>query len=289
MRKIVFSILLSIMALLGGCGKEESITNNNNNSESLADDASENEANQVSSNVNDGKQVPEEILEDSPITITDLFDGDTRIWYYIQAGDARDGLAYDNKVKAILVSENKEITSIYYNLKNVKCFLTENDFEEKPNPFRERFLLEEFDSMSDEEIIDAVKKTYVDASQTYNFDINSVYEEYGNVAFDYNAYSSFEAVTFPYSISYEGELDSTGNVYNNETIYLFDNAKIIAYFYFNQSADGENLSSSFHVSRIITPSVIKNKEYVGIEDENGNMLITENTYTTFNDIELDTP
>lgn len=288
MRKKVFGVLFSIMILLCGCGKEESIISDNINSEKTDNVMSENDANQV--NANESDNIPtSEIVESSPSTITDLFDGNPRIWFYIHNKDARDGLAYDNKVKAILVSENKEITSIYYNLKNVACSLAEEDFEETPNPFRERFLLEEFDSMSDDEIIDMVKKAYVDASQTYNFDINSVYKKYGNTGFDYNAHSSFEAVNLPYTISCEGELDSTGNKYSKETIYLFDNANIIAYYYFNQSAEGEYLKGYFDVGRIITPSVIKNKEYVGIEDENGNMLITENTYTTFDNIELDKP
>lgn len=280
-QKIFLGILFLTIVLLGGCEKEKSTANNNNENKD--------DINQI--NIAENNEIPlsEVVSEISPTTVMDLFDGHSRIWYYIPAEEAKKGLAYDNRVKAVLVSENGQIISIYYNLKSIKCTLDEDDFEVLPNPFRDRFLLEEFDNMSDDEIINMAKESYANASQSYNLDINGVYSKYGYVKYDYNAISSFHAIDFPYTITYDGELDSTGNKYINETIYLFDDNKLITYFQFNGGADGEYLSKSFPIAGIIGPSVIKNKEYVGIEDEYGNILITENTYEIFDNIELDMP
>lgn len=225
-----------------------------------------------------------ETQKDTPSTITDLFSGEPRIWYYISSTDE---LAYDGEIKAIFVSENKTITEIYYNLRSYKCSLSETDFAETPNPFAERFELQDFDGLSYEQILEKVRRAYASADCTYDLNINGVYAQYGALSFDYNKYSSFDAIKLPFEITYDGELDSTGNEYEEETIYLFDDASIVAYFYFNQSAEGESLKKEFTISDIIEPTLIKNKEYVGIIDRSGNMLITENTYASFEDIGYD--
>lgn len=192
----------------------------------------------------------------------------------------------------ILVSEDRKMIAAYYNLKGNTCLLVEDNFEEKPNPFSERFTLEDFDGLTDDEILDMVKEKYVDAGQYYEFDMNSAHDNnmwVGTSIMDYNEYSKFGAIRFPSEISYDGELDATGNKYEDETLYLYEGGGIKAYFYFNSSAESESLSNEFQIDGIIEPSVIKSKEYVGLESKHDQFLVTENTYTSFGDVELDNP
>ncbi len=51
-----------------------------------------------------------------PEVLSDLFDGKQRVWFYLDRSDLYDGLAYDTDVKAVIITENKQVTGYYYNL-----------------------------------------------------------------------------------------------------------------------------------------------------------------------------
>ena len=99
---------------------------------------------------------------------------------------------------------------------------------------------------------------------------------------------TYEGEELPYTIEYDGELDSSGNGLENETLYFFDTIRDVM-FLFNQSYQNETLYRSFKFDSLVEPTVIKEKEYIGIQDTSGNMLITLNNYAEFENIMLDKP
>ena len=74
----------------------------------------------------------------------------------------------------------------------------------------------------------------------------------------------------------------------NETLYFFDTIRDVM-FPFNQSYQNETLYRSFKFDSLVEPTVIKEKEYIGIQDTSGNKLITLNNYAEFENIMLDKP
>lgn len=229
---------------------------------------------------NDSENLDDDLDRVSPATITDLFDGEKRVWFFIDHRDSFDGLAYDNDVKGVLITEDKQVKGYYYNLVgSLNHSLSEEDCiinSNSTNPCaNNRYVLSDFEGLNNEEIINKVSASYGDASVDYDFEYEG--EEY-----------YFEKCDFPYEITYEGDLDASGNNFESEELCIFNNPYNI-HFTFNGSFASEYISSSFKFSSIIKPSIIKDKEYVGIKDRKGNMLITENTYLSFENIGFDSP
>ena len=213
---------------------------------------------------------------ETPKTIVDLFDGKEKLWYYIDYRDSYDGLSYDCDVKAIFTTENKTVTSMYYNLignRNNGSLEFSDLFEGKQNPFScERFLLSDFTGLSDKEIIKKVSAVYGDASNSYKIPF----------------YRTFEKCDFPSEIIYCGYLDNSGNMLENENLRLFDCNYFIE-FTFNGSSDEERLRGEFNYDSTVTPIEILDKQYIGIKDGWGNMIITENIYDSFGNLSFDDP
>lgn len=213
---------------------------------------------------------------ESPKTIMDLFDGKEKLWYYIDYRDSFDGLSYDSDVKAIFTTENKTVTSMYYNLigsHNNSSLEFSDLFEEKSNPFScERFLLSDFKGLSDKDVIEKVSDVYGDASISYKIPFYKTYDE----------------CIFPSNILYNGYLDNSGNMLEDENLRLFDCNYYIE-FSFNGSGDEERLRGEFYYDSTITPIEILDKQFVGIKDGWGNMIITENIYDSFSNLTFDDP
>lgn len=188
-----------------------------------------------------------------PEVLSDLFDGKQRVWFYLDRSDLYDGLAYDTDVKAVIITENKQVTGYYYNLIGI---YNKDMISGEEGPFaNSRFLLSDFSGLTDSEIIEKVSETYADGSVTYPIEIQTSIKKY-----------TYEGEELPYTIEYDGELDSSGNGLENETLYR-----------------------SFKFDSLVEPTVIKEKEYIGIQDTSGNMLITLNNYAEFENIMLDKP
>jgi lipoprotein len=210
-----------------------------------------------------------------PEVLSDLFDGKQRVWFYLDRSDLYDGLAYDTDVKAVIITENKQVIGYYYNLIGI---YNKDMISGEEGPFaNSRFLLSDFSGLTDSEIIEKVSETYADGSVTYPIEIQTSIKKY-----------TYEGEELPYTIEYDGELDSSGNGLENETLYFFDTIRDVM-FPFNQSYQNETLYRSFKFDSLVEPTVIKEKEYIGIQDTSGNMLITLNNYAEFENIMLDKP
>lgn len=106
------------------------------------------------------------------MTISDLFNGKQRIWFVLEnTGTADVDLRYDTPIAAVLITEEGQTTDLYYN------FISEdgNDdlnlaVSEYPNPFScPRFTVQDFDNLSDDEIIDLVSQSYANAKKNIFF------------------------------------------------------------------------------------------------------------------------
>ncbi len=218
----------------------------------------------------------------NPKTIMDLFDGKEKLWYYIDYRDSFDGLAYDCDVKAVFTTENKAVTSMYYNLIGIcNNSLTWNSSMvgkttlEDPNPFTcDRLLLSDFKGLSNKDVINKVSEVYANASNSYEF--------------QYMGNRLYEKCDFPSDILYYGFLDNSGNILEDENIRLFDCNYCIE-FSFNGSMEEERLRGEFYYDSTITPVEILDKQYIGIKDGRGNMIITENIYESFGNLAFDDP
>ena len=82
--------------------------------------------------------------------------------------------------------------------------------------------------------------------------------------------------------------ENTSRKKENDTLYYFVTIRDVM-FPFNQSYQNETLYRSFKFDSLVEPTVIKEKEYIGIQDTSGNMLITLNNYAEFENIMLDKP
>ena len=219
----------------------------------------------------------------TPESITDLFDGENKVWFYIDYRDVYDGLAYDTDVKAGFTTEKKTVTSMYYNLignSNNSLSLRSNMVGatnlDNPNPFTcERLQIKDFKGLSDDIIIEKISSVYADASKSYKFKYYTG---------DYN----YEKCDFPCAILYYGFLDNSGNKLESESIRLFEQNYFVK-FPFNDTEETERLRDEFPYESFIKPIEILDKSYIGIKDVQGNMIITENVYGSINNIGLDDP
>lgn len=222
----------------------------------------------------------------TPTTITDLFDGEERVWFYID-GHYSDELSYDDEVDMVFVTKNKKVTQIYYNLVGSGIHPKEIVCDDEINPFTcERFILGDFTGLSNAEIIEKVKAAYADASLTYNCTRN-----YGS----YSNSFSIKQIELPYTIKYNGDLDNSGNNLQNETISFADhdlsvNAKIAIGLQVSPFFEAI-YCGNFDVGSIIGPTEIKDKVYVGLKDDRNerNKIITVNNYANFESIGYDNP
>lgn len=270
-RKNVVIVILLLIFSLTGCSLREDVRNHNQNKDYGKGELDNQMQNEDLSN---GNGVAESIM---PIVLSDLFDGEQRVWFYIDHTDSFDGLAYDNDVKAVIITQDKKIVKYYYNLIGIynKNMIGSIEFNGSSPFSSSRFLLSDFEGLADEEIIEKVSKLYGDAAETYTFN-------YGGKDYVYKGES------FPYEIQYEGELDSSGNKLKNENFEFFEEGHSIT-FKFNGSYKVEFLSLDFYFDTLIEPAMIKDKEYVGIMDKEGNMLITISNYITLENITFDSP
>lgn len=124
--------------------------------------------------------------------------------------------------------------------------------------------------------------------KTYSFEFSGENQTLGNC-------------TFPYQISYKGELTDSGNELNEESLKLFSH--ILGHkFYKYSNCYGVYIPSEIKFVSAINPVTIKNKEYVGIQYEGYKLdgelypalspdyaLITLNTYKSFGSITFDEP
>lgn len=214
---------------------------------------------QIENSVNqhDGKDVE---IKESPKVLMDLFSGERRIWLYV-VGDKWDtDLSYDDSVAAVFVIENQEVTNVYYSMAEHPASTV-------------RYTLADFDGMPDDEIISMVSNTYADASIGYTF-------PRGEANLDKN--------NFPYKIQYKGDLDSSGNELKYECLKFFED--YVLRIDETSTIKGSRIYSEIRYDEIIEPTIIKNKEYIGILDDNLNvMFITLNNYPEFDNLELDDP
>ncbi|MBQ8228803.1 MAG: hypothetical protein IJZ88_07305 [Clostridia bacterium] len=234
-------------------------------------------------------EVAEDITQTTlvaPKTVMDLFDGERRLWFYIDSEDADDGLRYDCPVQQVFVIENKKVIGMYYSFAPSLFSAGKNAI---PNPISgEKFVLSDFEGMSDDEIINALKAVYANANTTYNLDFSHTYDEKGVVVGSDNVFS---AAPLPFNIQYKGYLDDSGNKLENEEIKIFGlEYKIDVHPgdpYYQVNINRTAAEIDFH--SLIRPTKIKDKEYLGIESGLGNMLITINNYPYFNSLEFDDP
>ncbi|MBQ7956475.1 MAG: hypothetical protein IJ279_00435 [Clostridia bacterium] len=220
----------------------------------------------------------------TPNTVMDLFDGERRIWYYIDSEAAEDGLAYDNRIQSIFVTENNTVVEFYYSLGNY--LVGGNGFAVVPADcpcFSEYFILSDFEGKSNDEIIDMVSSRYANASQTYEFVVNSDYD------FLEVKGSPFIANELPYEIKYKGELDASGNDLESECIKFMDKQYILHIIDSKTHHGTNNIEDHTDFKAIIKPTIIKDKEYVGFKGTKDCMMITENTYASFDKIVYDSP
>lgn len=297
MKKFFALILFIVLVISLTACTNKSITSNTANSEHTSSTAQTNEtttsntANSEHTSITANSDIFYTTVEDNdnfvenktPESITDLFDGEKKVWFYIDHRDSYDGLAYDSDVKAVFTTENKTVTSMYYNLigiSNNSLSLRSNMVGatslENPNPFTcERLQIKDFKSLSDDDIIEKVSSVYADASKNYSFKYYTG---------DYN----YEKCEFPCTILYYGFLDNSGNKLESESIRLFDRNYFVN-FPFNDTVEQERLRGEFPYEAFIRPIEILDKSYIGIKDGQGNMIITENIYGSINSIGFDDP
>lgn len=266
MKKIYIFLLLSLLLIITtSCDKNETTNRDNitNNGE-------------ISFN-NQTKKI-------KPKVLTDLFDGEERIWFYCDSYSS--SINYDTKINAVFITKNKEIIAGYYNLyfpgaeKEVADGTYKIEENGKPNPFNKPFVLADFEGMNNTEILNKIKSTYIDASKNYTY-----YYNYSIGTKDRMQTHTVNAYKFPYKIKYSGSLNSNGNNLKKETIILPNIYK---------SVTGDDISdyndtiydNILRDSKSLKPLTIRDKEYVGISS-NSSTLITENTFEPFDKIELD--
>lgn len=270
MKKHLILIIIVVLSIfLTSCENEKYIVHDESISTGVLYKTEEDEENNNSHKAKGG-----------PSTITDLFDGEQRVWFYLSNND----LAYDSYVRAVLVTKNKNVTDFYYNLKEEDigsgiAFGTVNGVY--PNAFsREQFTLSDFDNLSFSEIIETVSQSYADASIDYSH------------TYDYvNRTDTFSlsAVDMPYKIIYNGDLDNSGNNLEGETLSFIQDILKVDFGSGNYRHRANINCKYFCFDSIIRPTQIKSKEYVGIKDDRGFMLVTENNFVSFENIRLDSP
>lgn len=275
MKKFISLILtFSLIFTFSACG------NSNTDSESKSDKKGSNNSFFSDSSEKDTADTTAK----APQTVMDLFDGERRVWYLLLG----DEIAYDSAVKAVIVTENQMVVEGYYRIQNSIYSYLDVDL---PHPYAPSFTLEDFEGMSDADILNMVRSTYADISKSY-----------GNYTIDFPEQSStlelvgrFEATSLPYKITYNGNLDSSGNKLIDEKVKLFKNIP----GYNAVSTRGTNFAynafdTDYYYTGTINPTVIKDKEYVGIEchrEPKGSRyrLITINDFASFGTLSFDDP
>lgn len=221
----------------------------------------------------------------TPYTVMDLFDGERRIWYYIES---KDELSYDNNVKFVFVTENKKVVDFYYSLGTFPKYEAYPDWI-KITPantpvFSDYFVLSDFAEKNDDEILEMVRSRYADASQTYDFSLEYKYAQMEVTG------SPFVASDLPYEIKYKGELDASGNNLDNEKVNFLDKnygLQIVNTQY--NKYEYKVVTHDAYFQEIVRPTIIKDKEYVGFKGSSIAWWITENTYASFDRIVYDSP
>lgn len=224
----------------------------------------------------------DDTTEATPIYFMDLFDGDRKIWFHIISHKSNSELRYDSIVYTVYITENKKVTEMYYTFGPSYGNLCDTS----PNPFsHSRLTLADFANLSDDEIIEKLEATYAKASQSYQMD-------FSRVTIDITPVSDnvFQPAVLPYEINYRGRLDASGNEYEEESITMMET---IYHFNFQNNFFKQpvfyNTEYSFSASGTIKPTVILDKEYVGIKSGMKDALITENRYAVFEWLKLDSP
>lgn len=231
------------------------------------------------------KQEIAESTSFTPHTVMDLFDGERRVWYFI---DSEDGIAYDKNVKFIFVTENKKVTEFYYNMGGFA------EYEGYPDPvkvipernplFSDYFILSDFAEKNDDEILEMVRSRYADASQTYDFSLEYKYAQVEATG------SPFIASELPYEIKYKGKFDASGNNLEYECVKFIDKPYqlVLTNTQFN-FREIRTIENETYFQRMIKPTIIKDKEYVGFDGSMNTWWITENTYASLDKIVYDSP
>ena len=212
-----------------------------------------------------------------PSVLTDLFDGDKKVWFYIDD----DSLTYDSDILAVLVTENKRVTNFYYILSANPAFKYQF-LGNTPNPFSsEPFTLSDFEGLSDDEIINKVSNAYGDASKDYSLTYAYVDVVMPGKTYTLDDYKNREDVllskyTLPYTIKYKGDLDSSGNGLQTETLSFLNDVIKFKSGKGNATYNAKMINCKyFTVSSIIKPTEIKDKSYIGIANNSlGTMIIS---------------
>lgn len=229
----------------------------------------------ITDNVDDTKK------SDTPMTLMDLFDGEKRVWYLLQD---ENGLAYNSSILAVVITENKKVVEAYYTVNSggwesiVEATL--------PHPFAPFLNLADFEGLTDIQILNMVKENYADISKTYD---NCKFNFAEGVSTEFYGYP-FKKMSLPFNIIYNGKLDASGNKLEYEKFKLFENS--FCFQWRTSSGLGgvnNSIDNEFYYKNTIMPTIIKDKEYVGIKCNMNYMLITINDYESFSHIKFDSP
>ena len=217
----------------------------------------------------DQNESPDNLESDtnSQKTVMDLFKGEQRLWYAVDA-DTINPPAHNTKINMVLVTENSKTIGCYYYVANIG---------ETP------LVLADLDGLSDAQILELALKHYHDGRQKYV--CTDLYVE---------PILLYNAISLPYEINYSGTLDKTGNQLRDEDVKFYD-----AGFGYSipgsedeptvkardtYSFIGYSYSSNFPLTAINKTTVVKNKEYLTFTN-----LITLNNDPSFESVVLDSP
>ncbi len=203
----------------------------------------------------------------SPKNVMDLFKGERRLWYAVDA-DTINSPAHNTTINMVLVTENSKTIGCYYYVANIG---------ESP------LVLADLDGLSDDQILELVVKHYHDGRQKY-------------VCTDFYVEPTllYNAISLPYEINYSGILDKTGNQLMFEYVKFYDAG--LGYSIPGSedaptvkardtySFTGYSYSSKSSLTAINETTVVKNKEYLTFTN-----LITLNNYPSFESVMLDSP
>ncbi len=262
MKKIFFTMAVLFVVILSAC------TNNSNITDGMTTDEYIH---------NDTKKTTNPMVE-SPKVISDFFAGNNKIWFYLDEGE----LSYNSEIKAVFITNDKVITDLYYNLIDSGYGGSPIHFNgQEPNPCSvERFVLSDFEGLSDEEVVKKIADSYGNIKKEYTL-------TYNNRSFSQQF--TLPSQSFPYKIQYNGELDPTGNKLKSETLSFSEKMLRIDVGTGSVKYYPSIKTNSFNIDSIIKATTIKDKEYVGFKDDDENMIVTVNKYSELNDIDFDMP
>lgn len=214
--------------------------------------------------------------EEEAKTITDLFDGERKIWFGVH-GMGKSELAFHQKISVVLVTENKTVTDMYYTLNaddgyTMPTSLTPlDDF----NPFTAKcYTLADMSGLSDDEILNLISSNYADGKVEYHY-------MQTDIATSQTITRTSPKVILPWEIKYGGKLDNSGNRLESEYLLLFD--------FETNNGYTTQFPNEFDFDEFISPTQIKDDEYIGIYGYNSGprLLATRNTYNEIQSPDFD--